>query len=64
VSQITARDIIRMELNWGVGGAILGDDESPGTHQGPERLGQPSRALGCLVGSDKPVVLFGSPADF
>ena len=59
-----ARDVIRMELNWGAGGAILVGDDSPGTHQGPERLGQPSTALGCPVWMDKPVVLFGNPANF
>lgn len=37
---------------------------SSGAHRGQERLGQPSAALGCPGKKDKPVVLFGSPADF
>jgi len=58
-----ARDVIRMKKNWG--GVVLSSKVmmSSGTHQGLERQGQPSAAFGCLVGSDKPVVLFGSPAN-
>jgi hypothetical protein len=53
-----------MKVNWGVAGVILMVMLSPGTHRGQERQGQPSAALGCPVATDKPVVLFGSPADF
>ena len=53
-----------MKLNWGLAGAILMVMLSSGAHRGQERLGQPSAALGCPGVKDKPVVLFGSPADF
>jgi len=53
-----------MKLNWGVASAILMVIMSSGAHRGQERLGQPSAALGCPEVLDKPVVLFGSPADF
>jgi len=53
-----------MKLNWGMADAILMVMLSSGTDRGQERLGQPSAALGCPVLKDKPVVLFGNPADF
>ena len=59
-----ARFVIRMKLNWGLAGAILWVIMPSGAHRGRERLGQPSAALGCPGRKDKPVVLFGGPADF